>query len=503
MLDVLILSCLCMAGVFGADEVMSVTEGHSVTLLTNVTELKKDDVMLWKFGPKDILIAQISTKEKEIYNDAYGRFRDRLKLNYQTGSLTITNIRITDTGLYKLVTTQRDTPLKIFNITVNGVFIVDPDEVKSVSVMEGDSVSLHTDLTDIQRDDQILWTFELQESPIAEIIMGNQSYFISVPNDGIFKGRVQMNNQTGSLTITNITTEHSGLYKLQIRSSTKKSIKRFNVAVYRVSLVIVAGAVAAVLVVVSGALCLFVFFCCCRTSKRQKENNKLPVNEGDSFTLSSLKGHTELEENAMTWTFGNKPVATFSGNPSSDFDEDSLGYRFHVDPQTESLSVTNSITEESGDYQLPIFRNDITQKSEERFIVVVQEKIQNVSVMEGESFTLNTYMQRPDMIKWEIGHRCIAEVIGIQPAVSAVVDDRFTDRLELDHQTGSLTITNTRTTDSGLYTMKIGSEDSEWKFSVTVKSRASWKKRPEWKEENEMAIQTPLMSENASGRRNY
>ncbi|KAI7791058.1 putative natural killer cell receptor 2B4-like [Triplophysa rosa] len=110
----------CSPGVFGAGEVksVSVTEGHSVTLHTNVTELKKDDVMLWKFGPKDVLIAQISSKESEIYNDAYGRFRDRLKLDTQTGSLTITNIRITDSGLYKLITTRTDTPLKNFNITV-------------------------------------------------------------------------------------------------------------------------------------------------------------------------------------------------------------------------------------------------------------------------------------------------------------------------------------------------------------------------------------------------
>ncbi|KAI7790892.1 hypothetical protein IRJ41_003799 [Triplophysa rosa] len=454
------LKYFCSLGVFGAGEVksVSVTEGHSVTLHTNVTELKKDDVMLWKFGPKDVLIAQISSKESEIYNDSYGRFRDRLKLYTQTGSLTITNIRITDSGLYKLITTRTDTPLKNFNITVYGVFGADADEVKSVSLMEGDSVTLHTDLTDIQTDIHILWTFELL---IAEIIMGNQSYFISVSNDDIFKDRLQMNNQTGSLTITNITTEHSGLYKLQIRSSTETSLKRFHVAVY----------------------------------------DKRSVNEGDSFTLSS--GHTQLGDNVVTWRFGNKPVATISGNPASVCVEERFRYRVHVDPQTGSLTVRNSRTEDSGLYQLQISRNDGTEKSEEKFIVIVQEKIKSVSVMEGDSFTLSTFMQRPDMIKWEIGHKCIAEVIGIQPVVSAVVDDRFRDRLELDHQTGSLTITNSRTTDSGRYTLKIGSEDSEWKFSVTVKSRATWKKRPEQKEENEEAIQIPLMSEDASGRRNY
>ncbi|XDV23349.1 hypothetical protein PO909_027949, partial [Leuciscus waleckii] len=39
-----------------------------------------------------------------------------------------------------------------------GVF-GDTDAVKSVSVMEGDSVTLNPDLTDIQRDEEIVWRF--------------------------------------------------------------------------------------------------------------------------------------------------------------------------------------------------------------------------------------------------------------------------------------------------------------------------------------------------------
>ncbi|XP_056615437.1 hepatic and glial cell adhesion molecule-like [Triplophysa dalaica] len=148
MFDALILSSLCifnLAGVFGADELMSmsVTEGDSVTLPTVVTELKEDDVILWKFGPKDILIAQISSKESEIYNDSDGRHRDGLKLDSQTGSLTITNITSTESGLYKLITTRTDTPLKKFNITVYArlpVPVITSDSQQNVSSPE-DSLS--------------------------------------------------------------------------------------------------------------------------------------------------------------------------------------------------------------------------------------------------------------------------------------------------------------------------------------------------------------------------
>ncbi|XP_073717534.1 uncharacterized protein [Misgurnus anguillicaudatus] len=102
-----------------------------------------------------------------------------------------------------------------------GVFGVVKDEVKSVSVMEGDSVTLHTDITQIQKDDNLVWLFESQSTRIAEIFM----QMIKI-HDGL-----QLNNRTGSLTITNITITDSGLYKLKVFSNRGTSYKRFNVTV--------------------------------------------------------------------------------------------------------------------------------------------------------------------------------------------------------------------------------------------------------------------------------
>ncbi|CAM4659185.1 unnamed protein product [Leuciscus chuanchicus] len=105
-----------------------------------------------------------------------------------------------------------------------GVF-GDRDAVKSVSVMEGDSVTLNPDLTDIQRDEQIEWRFE--NIRIATVIMNNPKYY---DNDERFRDRLKL-DQTGSLTISDIRTTDSGLYKLSTIIRSKEFIKRFKVTV--------------------------------------------------------------------------------------------------------------------------------------------------------------------------------------------------------------------------------------------------------------------------------
>ncbi|XP_067253068.1 CD48 antigen-like [Chanodichthys erythropterus] len=102
----------------------------------------------------------------------------------------------------------------------------------SVSVMEGDSVTLYTDLTEIHEDDDILWKYGAENSLIAKMKKQKQNFFTysDVP-DGRFRDRLKLDDQTGSLTITNTRTEHAGVYQLEI-SGAKKSSKTFSVSVY-------------------------------------------------------------------------------------------------------------------------------------------------------------------------------------------------------------------------------------------------------------------------------
>ncbi len=95
-----------------------VMEGGAVTLYTD-DKMNQEDRMTWFFG--DNRIAVITGDRSKICIDGWckERFRDRLKVNNMTGSLTITNINTTDSGEYKLKITSRNTE-KIFSVTVHG-----------------------------------------------------------------------------------------------------------------------------------------------------------------------------------------------------------------------------------------------------------------------------------------------------------------------------------------------------------------------------------------------
>ncbi len=112
---------------FGDDAVKSVSalEGDSVTLNSGFTEMMDDDLVLWRFGTENTLIAQIDVMADSVtvYDDVLeGRFRDRLKLNEQAGSLSITDTTTQHAGLYKL---QTNSVSKSFSLMVYGELNID------------------------------------------------------------------------------------------------------------------------------------------------------------------------------------------------------------------------------------------------------------------------------------------------------------------------------------------------------------------------------------------
>uniref|UniRef100_A0A8C1LCT1 Immunoglobulin domain-containing protein n=1 Tax=Cyprinus carpio TaxID=7962 RepID=A0A8C1LCT1_CYPCA len=217
--------CLCLwhlVGVFG-DEMKFVKLGDSVTLNSGLTELMDNDQIQWRFWIGNTSIAEINVTADSmtVYDDVLdGRFRDRLKLDKQTGSLTITNITTEHNGVYLGV---------VINRTSIPFFLAVYDEI---SVKKGDSVTINSGLTEIMDNEEIQWAY-MKENALITVI-NKQADSMTVFDDvldGRFRDRLKLNNQTGSLTITNITPEHTGRYVLLILGP-KESLKAFSVSVY-------------------------------------------------------------------------------------------------------------------------------------------------------------------------------------------------------------------------------------------------------------------------------
>ncbi|XP_026111832.1 uncharacterized protein LOC113089564 isoform X2 [Carassius auratus] len=265
--------CFLGHGASGVDiDEVSAMEGDSVTLYTDVKTNQQERIK-WYFN--DILIAEITGDQSKICTDDQcdERFRDRLKLDHQTGSLTITNITNTDSGEYKLLIHSSNMDSEnIFSVAVHGVSAAQRDKMKRKSMKEGESVTLDSDAVKNPNDLQ-MWYFN--DTRIAQISGDPNKTCTDVEcNEGTerFRDRLKLDHQTGSLTITNITNTDSGLYELQIISSRFSIIKTYNVSVTAVSGS--SAAVAAVVVSVLLVAAAGVIYCYCWSSNQARQNGK-------------------------------------------------------------------------------------------------------------------------------------------------------------------------------------------------------------------------------------
>ncbi|XP_067253053.1 uncharacterized protein [Chanodichthys erythropterus] len=204
-----------------------VKEGDSVTLNTG-SKTNQQEKIKWYFN--NIRIAQINGDLSCICtelqcNNGTERFKDRLKLDHQTGSLTIRDIRFTDSGEYELKIISDNNNDGIFNVSVCEDPAQEMDQIKRKSLKEGQSVTFYPG--EIRKPNDVM-TWYFNDTCIAEITGDQCKICTDEQCDERFRGRLQV-TQTGSLTITNIRNTDSGNYTLEIISNKCSIIKSFNV----------------------------------------------------------------------------------------------------------------------------------------------------------------------------------------------------------------------------------------------------------------------------------
>ncbi|XP_039522275.1 uncharacterized protein LOC120475674 [Pimephales promelas] len=254
-----VLFILLLSGVFGvADEVktVSVMEGESVTLNTDPSKTQTFNLIEWRFGASGSVIAD-TDKTKSSYPYLTEIFEGRLHIDGHNGSLTIKNMRIKHSGLYKLVIIcNSDTIYTTFSVTVSESPTdadIDSGEAEMKTVSVNDVVILRTDVNETHGDELIVWRFERKLIAKCDI----EADGLTKDKDERFRDRLKLDNQTGFLTITDIRTTDSGVYTVKINSNKQTLYKKFNVTVSGLSSGAKAGIVFFVLLVFSAAAGVF------------------------------------------------------------------------------------------------------------------------------------------------------------------------------------------------------------------------------------------------------
>ncbi|XP_053475460.1 hepatocyte cell adhesion molecule [Ictalurus furcatus] len=105
------------------------------------------------------------------------------------------------------------------------------DETVTLQEVEGTTITLHTGITGIQSDAQILWFYgpEKAEEKILNSLVTKGETVTEISER--FKERLQLDRISGALTIRNISRNHSGVYLLQVITG-RTSSRTFSVSVY-------------------------------------------------------------------------------------------------------------------------------------------------------------------------------------------------------------------------------------------------------------------------------
>nr|XP_055073160.1 uncharacterized protein LOC129453124 isoform X3 [Misgurnus anguillicaudatus] len=457
----LVLLLLPIQGVFNektqeqksVDVSLSMTEGESVTLESGVTEIQRNDLILWTYG--DTRIAQMNKEPGKIslYDGDNGMFRDKLHLNNQNGSLTITNISTEHTGVYRLEMISSGVLSKTFRVTVSAFLpipVITRDSTQSPS--SGSQCVLLCSVLNV-RDVSLSWykgnsllssisasDLNIRLSLSLEVEYQDTNTYSCVLNN-------PFRNQTQHLNITQlcqIITSAHGLHSGYI-------------------------ALICVLCGIAFAAAAVGIYCKCKSGKAVKKGRETlnqvtnvqngHLIQGDQIAEpDDVEGATFIQETNLQ-------------NSSFRWIDDELDDVAEKTSNQKTNSINSVYPEEEDD------RLD-------------DDVITMLTVSERESVTLHTgitTVKEDEEIEWKFAE---SRVIG-QVQFKVIVlrtktpdgeflfsnDERFKDRLQLDNQTGSLTITNMTTEDNGHYKLLISKKEVLKTFNVAVIKRVSTIKR--------------------------
>nr|XP_021325211.1 uncharacterized protein si:ch211-274k16.2 isoform X1 [Danio rerio] len=532
MLTRLVLFCLCCCHLADAVKSVSVTEGDSVTLNSDLTELPTGRLIMWKFEPNGNLLAKIDLTSKLISIFDKGEFRGRLKVDNQTASLTITDSKKTDAGVYIMSISHNIKRTFLFNVTVYArlpvpVIISESPPNSSSSSSSVQYCSVLCSVVNVSaaslswyKGNRLLSSISVSDLnnsfPLhMECLDGSYSCVVSNP---ISNQTQHVNNtehcqpcsgasgeivESVSVTVGDSLTLHTKVNQMELGSVLewrfeKKMIALINSDPNKITHVITNTSDRLELNRQSGNLKimnvkmadsgLYELDIISPSGSTSNIFNVIVINKAsDGVRVESVRERDSVilptglnqirRDDRLTWKFEGTIIAQI--NQTGIFPHDVLDGRFknrlHLNPWTGSLTITNVKSNTSGEYVLDISKSSSGFTTHKTFSVTTIDGDNMVSTTEGTTVILASgvfEIHQDDVIIWrsEHGDSVIAKISNGTFSTFDGADGRFRDTLKLDHQTGSLTIRNIKTEHAGLYHMDmIGSRRTVFKrISLSV-----------------------------------
>ncbi|XP_034044592.1 uncharacterized protein LOC117526647 [Thalassophryne amazonica] len=193
---------LFLEGLLSEKTFITKQDGETVTLLLNQEGLDLRH-FIWTYGPLVPISVLVMVANSDVVRVNGTRFEDRLRIHVETGSITINNLTIHDTGNFLIqVFTESGTWNQTYNLTVCANRIIE------VNGLVGDNVVLDTGVKELQKDHKVIWTKGRDFVGIS-VAEWEKNITTIIPS---FQGILYLDWHTGSLTFINIKSNVSGYY---------------------------------------------------------------------------------------------------------------------------------------------------------------------------------------------------------------------------------------------------------------------------------------------------
>ncbi|XP_070712083.1 SLAM family member 9-like [Pempheris klunzingeri] len=184
--------------------------------------MKKD--YLWTFGHLHPVTAIAIVIKGEVTHVNGTVFGNRLRTHVETGSITISNLTVADSGVFLLqVIAETGIVMQRFNLTVQDNSLI------PLNVLEGDNVTLETGIEHLQKKHNVKWTRGPHFTGQLIAQWKNGSTFIKES----YKSLLQLNPLDGSLIFIGVTKDYTDTYcVMMLLDSEPHILRQYSITVF-------------------------------------------------------------------------------------------------------------------------------------------------------------------------------------------------------------------------------------------------------------------------------